>query len=147
MITSYGNDDVDRDKGNKNTNKISGRIISIHLADCGNDCSNPDNDVSVLSFESTANDQRTSDNNDLRGAEVPAVNSKFRNDNINENVVTSVDDEGDNDDNNEAVDMSGDNEDDDSEGEDLVSAMNNDNTNSAQPYRQRSYLDVVTGGG
>ena len=56
MITLFGNDDVDRDRGNKNTNDIPKAIISIHLADCGDNCSNPDNDGSVVSFESIAND-------------------------------------------------------------------------------------------
>ena len=32
MITSFRNDDGDRDRGNKNTNKIPQAIVSIHLA-------------------------------------------------------------------------------------------------------------------
>ena len=123
MLTSFGNDD--RDVGNKNTNPAN--IVSIHLADCGDDCSNQDNDgsvVSVVSFESTANDWKTNDNDDLPGANAPAVRSELENDNSNENVVTNDDDGGDDDDSNEAEDMSGDNKDDDSKGNDSVS--NND---------------------
>ena len=55
MITSFGNDDVYRVRGNKNTNGIPEAIISIHLANYGDDCSNPDDDGSVVSFKSTAN--------------------------------------------------------------------------------------------
>ena len=82
MITSFGNDDMDRDRGNKNTNKIPEAMVSIHLANCGDDCSKPDNDGSVVSFESTANDQGTTDNNDLPGAEAPVIDSEFGNGNI-----------------------------------------------------------------
>ena len=100
MMTSFGNDDVDRDRGNKNTNKIPEAIVSIHLANCNHNCSKPDDDGSVVSFESTAYDQGTTDNDDLPCVEAPVVDSKFENDNINENVVTGDDDDGDDDDNN-----------------------------------------------
>ena len=135
MIISFGNDDVDRDRDNKNTNEIPKAIVSIHLADCGDDCSNSDDDGSVISFTSTANDRRTSDNNDLPGAEAPAVNSKFRNDNINENVMTGDNDD---DDNNKAITMLGDNEDGNSEGK--VSVSENDNTNSTTNPTDRDPL-------
>ena len=128
IITSFGNDDVDRDRDNKNKNEIPEVIVPIHLGDCNKDYSNPDDDGSVVLFESTANDQRTSDANDLPGAEAPAVNSEFGNGNINENVVTGDDNNSDNDDNNKATTMLGDKKDDNSEGEDSVS--DNDNTNS-----------------
>ena len=92
MITSFRNDDADRDRGNKNTNKIPKAIESIHLADCGDNCSKPDDDSSVASFESTTNDRGTTDDNNLPRAEAPVVDSEFGNDNINENVVTGDDD-------------------------------------------------------
>ena len=51
MITSFGNDDVTgKGNNNKNKNTIPEAIVSIHLADCGDDCSN-DDDGSVVSFE------------------------------------------------------------------------------------------------
>ena len=119
MIISFRNNDVDRDRGNKNTNKIP---------NCGDNCSNPDNDGSVVSFESTANDQRTSDDDNLPGVKAPAVNKEFGNYNINDNVVIGDDDDGDDDDNNEATTILGVNKDSNSEGEDLV--FDNDNANS-----------------
>ena len=42
MITLFGNDDTGREKGNNNTNKTPEGIISIHLANYGNNCSNND---------------------------------------------------------------------------------------------------------
>ena len=91
MITSFGNDDTSGGRGNnKNTNKTPIAIVSIHLADCGDDCSN-DDDGSVASFKSTANDQGTTEDDDLLGALAPVVNSEFGNDNINENVETNDD--------------------------------------------------------
>ena len=125
MITSFGNDDVDRGRGNKNTNKIPKAIVSIHLANCGNDYSKPDNDGAVVSFEFTANDRGTTEDNDLPVVEAPAVDSEFRNDNINENVETSDDDDGNDDDNNEAIIMTGNNNDENSRGEGSVSDNNN----------------------
>ena len=67
ITTSFGNDDTGRDKGNNNTNKTPKGIVSIHLADCSDDCSNYD-DSSVASFKSTENGQGTNDDNDLPGA-------------------------------------------------------------------------------
>ena len=49
MITSFGNDDIIGRSNNKNTNKIPKAIVLIHLADCGENCSN-DDDISVASF-------------------------------------------------------------------------------------------------
>ena len=109
MITSFGNDDITGRGNNKNTNKIPKAIVSIHLANCGNDCSNND-DGSVASFESTANDRGTNDDNDLPTASAPVVNSEFGNDNIDENVETSDDgNDGDNNDNNNTTPTSGNN--------------------------------------
>ena len=49
-ITSFGNDDKGGSGGNhNNTNKTPEAIVSIHLGDCGNNCSN-DNDGSAVSF-------------------------------------------------------------------------------------------------
>ena len=127
MITSFRNGDTGRNKGNNNTNKTPKGIVSIHLADCGSNCSKPDNDGSVASFEYTANDQGTTDDDDLLGAEALAVDSEFANDNINENIETNDDDSGNNDDdNNDATIMSGNNKKENSEREDSV--PNNDNT-------------------
>ena len=92
IITSFGNDDTGRDKGNNNTNKTPKGIVSIHLADCGDDYSNY-NDSSVASFKSTVNNLGTTNDNNLPGVEAPAVNSEFGNDNINENVETNDDDD------------------------------------------------------
>ena len=130
MITSFGNDDIGGGKGNnKNTNKIPTAIVSIHLADCGDDWSN-DNDRSVASFESTANNQRTTDDDDLPGAAALVVNSEFGNDNINENVETDDDGSGGEDnDNDDATTMSGNNEVENSEeenSEEEDSVPNND---------------------
>ena len=138
MITSFGNDDTGRDRGNNsNTNKPPEGIVSIHLANCGDDCSN-DDDRSVASFESTVNDRGTTDHDDLPGAEAPVVNSEFGNDNINENVEINDDgdgdgdgDGGDNNDNDDATIMSGNNKVENSEEEDSV--PNNDDTNSTNP--------------
>ena len=100
LITSFGNDHITGRGSNKNTNKIPEAIISIHLANCSDNCSN-DNDGSVVSFKSTTNDQRTNDNNDPPVVAAPVVNSVFGNDNIDENVKTNDDgDDGDNNDNN-----------------------------------------------
>ena len=75
-------------------------------------CSKPNNDGSVVSFESIANDLGTTDDNDLPGVGAHNVNNEFGNDNINENVETGDDDDddGDNDDNNDATIMSGNND-------------------------------------
>ena len=128
MITSFGNDDTNRDKGNINTNKLPEGIVPVHLANCCDDCSNND-DGSVSSFESTANDRGTTDDDDLPGAEASAVNSEFGNDNINENVETDDDDDGgDENDNDDVTITSGNNEVENSEEENT--APNNDNTDS-----------------
>ena len=116
MITSFKNDDVDRNRGNKNKNEIPKGVVSIQLANCGDFCSNPNNDGSVVSFEYWKIDRRTRDDDDLAGAEAPNVNREFGNDNINENLITSDNDEGDDDDNTKVTDMSVDLEDDNSEG-------------------------------
>ena len=112
MINSFGNECEDRDRGNKNTNTIPEAIV-------------PDNDVSVVSFESIANNRVTTNNDDLPGAEAFAADSKFENDNSNGNVETGDDDDGNNDDNNKATIMSGNNNEENSEGEDSVSNNNN----------------------
>ena len=130
IITSFGNDDAGRDRGNKNTNKTPEGIVSIHLSDCGDDCSKPDNDGLVVSFESTANDQGTTDDDGLPGAEAPAIDSEFGNDNINENVETGDDNDGDDDNNNDTTIMSGNNNEENSEGEDLVPKNNTNSTNN-----------------
>ena len=96
------------DGGNKNTNEIPEKIISIHLADYSNKCSKHNDGGSVASFESTANDSRTSDNDDIPVADASAVISELENDNIDDNVVTGDDDDGNDDDNNDARNMSGD---------------------------------------
>ena len=108
IITSFGKDDTGGGRGNnKITNKILEAIVSIHLADCGDNCSN-DNDGSVASSESTTNDRGTTDDNDLPDVLAPTVNSEFGNDNINENVETNDDgDDGENNDNDDATTMSG----------------------------------------
>ena len=132
MITSFGNDDTGGGRGNnKITDKIPEAIVSIHLANCGDDCFN-DNDGSIASFESTINDQRTTDDNDLPDVVAPVLNSEFGNDNINENVETNDDgDGGDDNDNDDATTMSGNNKVENSEEEDSV--PNNDNINSTNP--------------
>ena len=103
-------------------------IVSIHLANYSNKCSKYNNDDSVKSFKSIANDGRTSDNNDVSIADTLGVVSELENDTIDDNVITGDDDDSDDDDNNDAEDMSGDDDDDDFRREDSVSA--NDNTNS-----------------
>ena len=127
MITSFITDDADG--GNKNINDILKKIVSIHLTYCGNNCSNLDNDGSVVSFETTADDQRTNDDNDLSGTGTAPVNSELENDNSDENVVTGDDDDGNdnnNNNNNNTGDISGDNKDDNSKEKDLV--PDNDHT-------------------
>ena len=128
MITSFGNNDAGRDRGNNNINKTPKGVVSIHLADCSDDCSKPDNDGSVVSFESIANDQRTTDQDDLPGVEAPAVDSEFGNENINENVETGDDYDGNDDNNNDATIMLGNNDEEYSLREDSV--PNNNNTES-----------------
>ena len=59
MITSFGNDDRGRDRGNNKTNKTPKGIV-LYLADCGYNCSNGSYS-SVTLFESTANEQGTTD--------------------------------------------------------------------------------------
>ena len=132
MITSFCNDDIGGGRDNNRiTNKIPEMIVSIHLADCGNDCSN-DDDGSAASFESTANYRGTTDDNDLPDVLAPVVNSEFGNDNINENVETNNDgDDGDNNDNNDATPMSDNNKDENPEEDQPV--PNNDDTDSINP--------------
>ena len=110
MITSFGNDDITgRGNNNKNTNKTPKAIVSIHLAECGDNCSN-DDDGSVESFESTANDRGTNDDSDPPDVSAPVINSNFGNDNSDENVETSDDSsDGDNNDNNDTKPTSGNN--------------------------------------
>ena len=133
MITSFGNNDTGRGRGdnnNNNMNKPPEGIVSVHLANCGNNCSN-DNDGSVTSFVSTANDQGTTDDDDLPGTEAPVVNSEFGNDNINKNVETNDDGNGgDNNDNDDVTTMSGNKEVENSEDD---SVPNNNDTNSTNP--------------
>ena len=113
----------------KITNEIPEKIISVHLADHGNKCSKHNNDSSVVSFESTANDVRTSDDNDVSVADALWVISELENDNIDDDVVTGDDDDdGNDDDSNDAGDMSGDDNDDNSSQENLVSLNNNTNS-------------------
>ena len=138
MITSFGNDDIIGRGNNKNTNKIPEAIVSIHLADCGDNCSN-DNGGSVASFESTANDRETTDDNDLPDVSAPVVNSEFGNDNINENIETNDDgDDGDNNDNNDTTPMSGNNDEENPKEDHPVTnnddtMPNNDDTDSSTP--------------
>ena len=140
MITSFGNNDKGGGRGNhNNTNKIPEAIVSIHLADCGDDCSN-DNDRSAVSFESIANDRGANDDDDPPGADVPIVNSEEENDNIDENVVTNDDDTNNNDDNNDEGDNSGDDENEDSQQEGSMS--DDDNTNSTT--NQTNDVHVLT---
>ena len=122
MIASFGSDGGD--KLNKTMNETTEGIVSIHLADYVNKCSQHNDDGSVESFESIANDGRTIDNDDVS----IGVASELENDNIDDNVITSDDDDGYDEENNDAEDISGDDNDDDSSQEDSVSA--NDNTNS-----------------
>ena len=146
MITSFGNDDTGGGRGNnKITNKIPEVIVSIHLADCGDDCSN-DDDGSVAPFESTANDQGTTDDNDLPDVSAPVVDSEFGNDNINENVETNDDgDDGDNNDYDFATTMSGNNDEENPAEDDPVPT--NDDTNSTNLTKENpawTSLLVVT---
>ena len=136
-ITSFGNDDIIGRGNNKDTNKIPEAIVSIHLANCGDDCSN-DDDGSVASFESTANDLGTTDDIDLPDVLAPVVNSEFGNENINENVETNDDgDDGDNNNNNnnnnnnDTTPMSGNNDEENPEEDHPV--PNNDDTDSTNP--------------
>ena len=142
MITSFGNDDITgRGNNNKNTNKISKAIVSIHLADCGDDCSN-DDDGSVVSFESIENDQGTNDDNDLPAVLAPVVNSEFGNDNIDKIVETNDDgDDGDNNDNNDTTPTSGNNDEeipneDHSEPNSDDTIPNNNDTDSSTPTNE-----------
>ena len=49
MITLFGNDDITgRGNNNKNTNKTPEAIVSIHLANSGDDCSNDDGNTKFL---------------------------------------------------------------------------------------------------
>ena len=124
MITSFRSDVGGGE--NKSRNEITKGIVSIHLADYSNKCSKHNNNGLVESFESIANDERTSDNKGVSITDAPGVASELENDNIDDNIITGDDDDGDNDDNNDAEDMSGDGNDDDSSQEDSVST--NDNT-------------------
>ena len=124
MITSFGIDFVpmvNGDKGDKNTNNTN-TIVSIHSADYSNDCSTHDDDGPFKSFESIANDERTSNYQDI------LVASELENNNIDDNIITSDDDDGDDDDDNDAENMSGDDNDDDSSREDSI--YTNYSTNS-----------------
>ena len=135
MITSTWNDDADRDLGNKNTKKNPKGIVSIHLANCGNNCWKPDNDGAAVLFEFIANDRGTTDHDDLPGVEAPAIDSEFGHYNINENVENVDDDDGNDDDNNDDTIMSGNNIVDNSvEGD---SVPDNDNTDSSNPTYER----------
>ena len=135
MITSFGNDDIGGGRGNnKITNKIPKAIVSIYLADCGDDCSN-DDDGSVASFESTANDRGTTDDINLPDDSATVFNSEFGNDNINDNVETNDDgDNGDNNDNNDATTMSGNNDEENPKEDDPV--PNKDDTDSTNPTEE-----------
>ena len=126
MIASFGTDEGDG--SNKNTNEISEKIVSIHLANYGNKCSKQDDDGSVASFKATSNDESTSDDDAVPIADAPTVTSELENDNIDDNVVTSDDGDSNDDDKNDAGDMSGDDHDNNSSQEDSVST--NDNNNS-----------------
>ena len=111
MITSFGNADSGGrgNNNNNNTNKTPKAIVSIHLADGGDDCSH-DNDRSVESFESTADDRGTKDDSDKPDVSAPINNSGFGNDDSVENVETNYDgNDGDNNDNNDTTSASGDN--------------------------------------
>ena len=56
-------------------------IVSIHLVDYSNNCFKHNNNGSIKSFESTANDGRTSNNNVFIADESDAA-SDLENDNI-----------------------------------------------------------------
>ena len=114
MITLFGNADSGGrgNNNNNNTNKTPKAIVSIHLAECGDDCSN-DDDGSVGSFESTANDRGTNEDSESPDVSAPVVNSEFGNDNSDENVEASDDGSGgDNNDNNDTTPTSGNNNED-----------------------------------
>ena len=124
IIASLGIDFVPMVNGNgedKNTNNTD-NIVSIHSADYSDDCSKHNDDGRIESFDTIANDRRTSNYKDV------LVASELENDNIDDNFITSDDDDGDDDDDNDAENMSGGDNDDDSNREDSVST--NDNTNS-----------------
>ena len=99
MITSFGNDSGGGKggKNNNNTNKNPDAIVSIHLAEHGDDYSD-DDDGSVGSFESTANDQGTNDDSESPDVSAPVIDSEFRNDNSDENIETSDNGDGSDDD-------------------------------------------------
>ena len=60
MVKPFGNDATSGGIGNNNnTIQTPKVIVSIHLANCGNKCSNND-DRSAAPFESTANDHNPS---------------------------------------------------------------------------------------
>ena len=111
MIMLFGNDGgTGRGINNKNTNKTPKAILSIHLAKCGDDCSN-DNDGSVGSVESTANDRGTNNDSYLPDVSTPVVNSEFGNNNSDENVGTSDNGSGgDNNDDDDTTPTSGNND-------------------------------------
>ena len=139
MITSFGNDNItSRGNNTKNTNKTSEVIVSIHLADSGDDCSN-DVDGSVESFESTADDRETNNDSDTPDASAPVINSGFGNDNSVDNVETSDDgSDGDNNDNNDTTLTPGNNDDeipeeDHQEPSSDDTTPNNDDTESSTP--------------
>ena len=127
MITSFWIDFgpmVNGNGGDKNTSNTN-TIVSIHSADYSDNCSKHDDDRPIKSFDSIANDGRTSDYQDV------SVASELENDDIADTVITGDnddDDDGDDNDDNDAENMSGDDNDDDSSREDNVSS--NDNTNS-----------------
>ena len=121
MITSFGSDIGDG--GNKTTNDTDA-IISIHLADYSSKCFKHDNDGSIESFESTANDGRTS-SDDVSIADAPDVAGELENDNIDDDIITGDNDDDNNNDNSDTEDMSSDDDDDDSTKEDSVSADDN----------------------
>ena len=142
MITSFESDAGDG--GNKTTNGTPKGIVSIHLADYGNKCSKHNNDGSVKSFESTANDGRTSDDDDVPITDTPGVISELENDNIDDNVVTgdNDDDDGDDDDNSDNEDMS-DDDDDNSSQEDSVSVNNNINSTTNPSDATPPWMSLV----
>ena len=87
MITSFGNDSGGGKggKNNNNTNKNPDAIVSIHLAEHGDDCSY-DDDESVGSFESKADDRGTNDDSESPDVSAPVIDSEFGNDNSDGNV-------------------------------------------------------------
>ena len=135
MITSLGNGAVNGTtngkgggRGNNNdANKNPEAIVSIHLANDGDDCSNND-DGPVESSESMADERGTDDGDIHPGAEAPAINSDAGYNDIDENVVTNKGKTNNNDDNNEDGDDAGDDEEDSSNVEDPI--LNDNNTDS-----------------